>query len=80
MMELQVGNILKNSDTGHAVLMTALADKHNVLVDLIGNGTFHYVDFPVHGNIGDLLIKHGTLAFFKKNNIAPKQSAPAFSY
>ena len=24
---------------------------------------FHYVDLPVHGNIGDLLILHGTLAF-----------------
>ena len=67
-------------DTSHAALMQGLADQHDVLLDLIGNRPIHYVDFPVHGNIGDLLIMHGTLAFFRRHSLVPKISAPAFSY
>jgi pyruvyl transferase EpsO len=64
----------------HALLMGTLASQHDVLLDLIGTRPLHYVDLPVHGNIGDLLIMHGTLAFFHHNHLVPKISAPAFSY
>lgn len=67
-------------DVSHAALMAGLASQHDILVDLIGGRPLHYVDFPVHGNVGDLLIMHGTLAFFRKNNLMPRLSAPAFSY
>ncbi len=67
-------------EVSHAALMADLASRHDILVDLIGDRPLHYVDFPVHGNIGDLLIMHGTLAFFRKNNLVPRLSAPAFSY
>ena len=71
---------MNNSDTSHAELMTGLANQHRILVDLIGDRPLHYVDIPVHGNIGDLLIMHGTLAFFEKHDLVPRLSAPAFSY
>jgi pyruvyl transferase EpsO len=71
---------LEHPVVDHALLMGALASQHDVLLDLIGNRPVHYVDLPVHGNIGDLLIMHGTLAFFHHNHIVPKISAPAFAY
>jgi pyruvyl transferase EpsO len=64
----------------HTVMMTALADKHQVIADLVGRRPFHYIDYPVHGNIGDLLIMHGTLAFFERYQLKPRISAPEFSY
>ena len=53
-------------------LNAELTAKHDVLRDLIGNRPFHYVDIPMHGNIGDLLIMAGTLAFFKKHGLEPR--------
>lgn len=53
-------------------LNAELMTKHAVLLNLIGKRPFHYVDIPVHGNIGDLLIMQGTLAFFKKHNLKPR--------
>lgn len=67
-------------DLNHTTMMTALSDKHQAIADLIGSRSFHYVDYPVHGNIGDLLIMHGTLAFFRRYGLKPRISAPAFSY
>lgn len=78
-MELE-RETLSSDDLSHAALMTGLSNYHDILVDLIGDRPLHYVDFPVHGNIGDLLIMHGTLAFFRKNKLVPKISAPAFTY
>jgi pyruvyl transferase EpsO len=49
--------------------MNELMSHHNVLVELIGTSSVVYVDIPVHDNIGDLLIMHGTFSFFKKNKI-----------
>ena len=71
---------INSAEVSHAAMMTGLASRHDILVDLIGDRPLHYVDFPVHGNIGDLLIMHGTLAFFRKNNLVPRLSAPAFTY
>lgn len=62
--------------TDHARLSEELAARHDVLADLIGGAPFHYVDIPTHGNVGDLLIMHGTLAFFRKKRLKPKTIAP----
>lgn len=67
-------------ERNHETLSLELMARHDVLVDLIGCGPFHYVDIPTHGNIGDLLIMHGTLAFFRKKGLAPKLIAPYFAY
>jgi pyruvyl transferase EpsO len=67
-------------ESGHAVLMHALAGRHAAIAELIGERPFHYVDIPVHGNIGDLLILHGTLAFFERYRLTPRIAAPALSY
>lgn len=71
---------LENTDVDHTMLMTSLSDRHAILFKLIGDRPFHYVDFPVHGNIGDLLIMHGTLAFFERYGLKPSVSAAAFAY
>lgn len=60
--------------------MSELALRHNLLADLLGKRSFHYVDIPVHGNIGDLLILHGTMAFFRGKRLVPKSVAPAFAF
>ncbi|MFD2168207.1 polysaccharide pyruvyl transferase family protein [Thalassotalea euphylliae] len=49
--------------------MDKLCSSHDVILPLILNKRVHYVDMPVHNNIGDLLIMFGTLEFFNKNNI-----------
>ena len=64
----------------HKQLSTELMAMHEVLLDLIGDAPFHYVDIPTHGNIGDLLIMHGTLTFFRKHGLKPKLIAPYFAY
>lgn len=67
-------------DTIHEALSIDLMSRHDVLADLIGYAPFHYVDIPTHGNIGDLLIMQGTLAFFRKHGLVPKLIAPYFAY
>lgn len=64
----------------HGAHMSALAALHGPISDLIGERPFHYVDIPVHGNIGDLLIFLGTLAFFRNRGLVPKIVAPAFAW
>jgi len=64
----------------HAQISQELIQAHQILCDLIGTGPFHFVDVPLHGNIGDLLIMLGTLAFFKKNNLQPRLLSPYFSF
>lgn len=73
-------NIMNQHQVEHAALMHELMERHQVLRNLIDDRPMHYVDIPVHGNIGDLLILHGTLAFLRKNGLTPKVTAPAFSY
>lgn len=73
------GNAVNGVDA-HAVFMSALPLKHDLLAGLIGKRSFHYVDIPVHGNIGDLLIMHGTMAFYTKKKLRPRIIAPAMAY
>jgi len=64
----------------HAGLMESLIEKHAPIAQLIGNQEFHYLDIPVHDNIGDTLIMQGTLEFFKKNNLRPKTISSCTSF
>ncbi len=64
----------------HEEMMLDIIKQHDFLLELIGDKSFIYVDIPVHGNIGDLLIMQGTLKFFEKNNLAPRIVAPMFSF
>lgn len=72
--------MIKTPHKIHTELMQSLVHKHMPLLDLIGDSPIHYVDIPVHGNIGDLLIMHGTFAFFEKYGMDPKFCSPAFAY
>jgi pyruvyl transferase EpsO len=78
-MKCQV-KAMNNPTMNHALVMNALAGEHAFLLDLIADRPFHYVDIPVHGNIGDLLIMQGTLAFFKRYGLRPSLISPAFAY
>jgi pyruvyl transferase EpsO len=66
--------------SNHAELMQSLADKHDVLAALIGEDRVHYLDIPMHRNIGDLLIMFGTLRFFDRYQIKIGVKAAYFSY
>jgi pyruvyl transferase EpsO len=63
----------------HRVLMAQLASRHAPLADLLA-GTVDYVDLPMYGNVGDLLIMAGTLEFFATHNIRPRRFATYFNY
>jgi pyruvyl transferase EpsO len=64
----------------HAKLMHSLAEKHDIVADLIGTARVHYVDIPVHGNVGDLLIMLGTLRFFERYKINVEIKTAYFTY
>lgn len=71
---------MESKKTRHARISEELIAKHQLLADLIGKRSFHYVDYPMHGNVGDLLIMLGTLAFFKRTGLAPRLMSPFFSF
>ncbi|HEV7928519.1 MAG TPA: polysaccharide pyruvyl transferase family protein [Nitrosospira sp.] len=64
----------------HAEIMQSLSDKHDVLAALIGTDHVHYLDVPMHRNIGDLLIMLGTLRFFERYQKKIDLKATYFSY
>lgn len=64
----------------HGELMLELKTKHSFIAELIGGGRFHFTDMPIYGNIGDLLILHGTLEFFKSNQIRPASMSSFFEF
>jgi pyruvyl transferase EpsO len=64
----------------HDHLMRGLIAQHDFLLDLIGNKNFIFVDMPVYGNIGDLLIMQGTFRFFENNRLKPRIVAPIFAF
>ena len=64
----------------HAEVMSRLSDKHDVINDLIAGNQVTYLDIPFYGNVGDLLIMSGTLAFFKKKEINVTQKAMYFNF
>ena len=64
----------------HRELMEDISSQHDFLRELIGDKSFVYVDMPVYGNIGDLLIMQGTFRFFEKNKLTPRIVAPIFAF
>ncbi|MGP4106336.1 polysaccharide pyruvyl transferase family protein [Virgibacillus sp. L01] len=55
-------------------VMAELKKKLNVINSVIPTGsTVYYFDYPVYGNLGDLLIWKGTEKFFSENNIIVKK-------
>jgi pyruvyl transferase EpsO len=55
----------------HQEVMLGLKTHHAAIADMLKGRRFHYVDIPVHDNIGDLLIMLGTVRFFQDNGLAP---------
>lgn len=49
--------------------MHLLSCMHDEIAHLLNGKRIAYIDIPSHFNVGDLLIYHGTEAFFKKNNL-----------
>lgn len=66
--------------TNHKKLMTSLMREHDPLLKIIKDNPIHYLDIPIHGNIGDLLIMQGSLHFFKKNKLKISHMASAINY
>lgn len=64
----------------HRLMMSDLQKKHDIIHDLLIDKDFHYIDIPMHDNIGDLLIMQGTLAFFKKKNLMPKTTSTSWGF
>lgn len=64
----------------HRAIMSDLQKKHDIIHELLEGKAFHYIDIPMHDNIGDLLIMQGTLAFFKKKNLTPKTTSTAWGF
>jgi pyruvyl transferase EpsO len=71
---------MEPEENNHAGLMRSLANRHGVLAALIGAAPIHYVDVPMHGNIGDLLIMLGTLRFFSRSRLNVKLKTAYFTY
>ncbi len=64
----------------HRSMMLDLQKTHDVIYDLLKDKKFHYIDIPMHDNIGDLLIMQGTLAFFKKKRLSPTTTSTAEAF
>lgn len=64
----------------HFEIMDSLKSKFEEIAELIGSSSIHYVDIPVHANVGDLLIMSGTLEFFNINKIKVKSISSCFNF
>lgn len=74
------GDEVNENKLPHQEMMRDLSSQHDHVAGLIGNKPFHYVDIPVHGNIGDILIMLGTMAFFRKYALKPRLISPVFAF
>lgn len=64
----------------HGRLMERLKAAHAPLLPLLSGRPLHYLDLPMHANVGDLLIMAGTLKFFETHSLTPTRSAMYFNY
>lgn len=64
----------------HKKIMDSLINEHKELVEIINSKEISYLDIPMHLNVGDLLIMHGTLEFFKKHSIKCKHIFSVFNF
>lgn len=78
--DMNIDYRLDQHKLSHRELMEDINSQHDFLLELIGDKSFVYVDMPVYGNIGDLLIMQGTFRFFEKNKLKPRIVAPIFAF
>lgn len=78
--DMNIDYRLDQHKLNHRELMEDISSQHDFLLELIGDKSFVYVDMPVYGNIGDLLIMQGTFRFFEKNKLKPRIVAPIFAF
>jgi pyruvyl transferase EpsO len=64
----------------HDHLMADLKAAHVALLPLLAGRSIHYLDIPMHDNVGDLLIMAGTLRFFASHNLPVERIATYFNY
>lgn len=64
----------------HAEVMDSLVSQHSILLGLIGSRNINYIDLPFHGNVGDLLIMLGTVAFFEKHKLPVIRKGMYFNF
>jgi pyruvyl transferase EpsO len=57
--------------------MFELKNCHREIFNLLKDKRFHYIDIPVHNNIGDLLIMQGTMNFFREFDLSPITTSSA---
>ncbi|MBO7913685.1 polysaccharide pyruvyl transferase family protein [Vibrio sp. G41H] len=60
-------------------LQFSLKNEHAEIARKLHGKSIAYIDYPVHFNVGDLLIYHGTETFFKNNEIIPKYRSDIFN-
>ena len=60
--------------------MVELTRLHAPIIALIGGRPVAFLDIPLHGNTGDLLILRGTLAFLKRNGVRIRQISSVYNY
>lgn len=60
--------------------MADLKAAHAPLVSLLAGRGIHYLDIPMHCNVGDLLIMAGTLRFFAAHHLPVDRIATYFNY
>lgn len=64
----------------HSEVMEGLKAHHAIIAGMLKGKRFHYIDIPIHDNIGDLLIMLGTLRFFETNHLKPATIATTHSF
>lgn len=67
-------------NAAHAEHMLFLKQQLQQLNGIINNKKICYLDIPVHGNFGDLLILKGTLVFFEENQYKVTHSLSVFNF
>jgi len=64
----------------HDQVMAELKERLSRVASVINSKAIHFVDIPVHGNVGDILIMSGTLKFLSDYNIRRVQTSAYFNY
>lgn len=64
----------------HATVMANLKESLSKVAEVINSDSIHYVDIPVHGNVGDILIMAGTIKFLEDYGIRRAQTSAYFNY
>lgn len=60
--------------------MQSLKNSLDAILPIIGDKKIIYLDYPLHSNIGDLLIMEGTLHFFKQHKLTLMDSFSVYDF